>query len=193
MPFESFATLIGLVNLCGLPFSVGFLIKHILLIGLYNYILFYYIILFFSIVGAIFGLFYSYRIYFNVFFDFKKGKKVVFKHLNRVLLNSLYYSNTSLASNTSIFLLFLVSYLISYTLFGYFLNINILFSDCFNSNIYSNFYSYFNTNSGFLLNFSLINIVILFFVTILSFSNFRETNKFYHIIYMLFFVLFLVL
>ena len=80
VPFEAFATLIGLVNLCGLPFSVGFLIKHILLIGLYNYIFFYYCVLFFSIVGAIFGLFYSYRIYFNVFFDLKKGKKAVFKH-----------------------------------------------------------------------------------------------------------------
>jgi len=192
IPFEAFATLIGLINLCGLPFTVGFLIKHILLIGLYPYILMYYVVLFFCIIGAVFGLFYSYRVYFNVFFDFKKGKKILYKHLNRNILNSNRYSNTSLASNFSIFFLFLVSYIISYILYLYFLNINILFSDCFNSGVYSNFYSILSMQSGNLLNFSLLNVIILSFIFILSFSNFRETNNIYYIFYFVFTLIFLI-
>ena len=185
LPFESLVVFFGLVNLCGLPFSIGFLIKHILLLSLHTNIFLYYLVLFFCIVGAIFGLFYSYRVYFNVFFDFKKGKKSVYQHLNKLPLSSLYYSNTSIASNFSIFGLFIVSYIISYVLFMYFLNIGILFSDCFNSNIYSNFGGYFNTYVGALLNFTILNLIILFFITVLIFSHFRQTNKLYNIIYLL--------
>jgi len=152
----------------------------------------YYVVLFFCIIGAVFGLFYSYRVYFNVFFDFKKGKKILYKHLNRNILNSNRYSNTSLASNFSIFFLFLVSYIISYILYLYFLNINILFSDCFNSGVYSNFYSILSMQSGNLLNFSLLNVIILSFIFILSFSNFRETNNIYYIFYFVFTLIFLI-
>ena len=67
----------------------------------------------------------------------------------------------------------------------YFLNIGILFSDCFNSNIYSNFGGYFNTYVGALLNFTILNLIILFFITVLIFSHFRQTNKLYNIIYLL--------
>lgn len=193
LPFESFAVFIGLINLCGLPFTIGFLIKHILLIGLHTYIHLYYLVLFFCIIGAIFGLFYSYRVYFNVFFDFKKGKKQVYNHLNKLSLYSVYYSNTSLASNVSILSLFVVSYFICYTLFIHFLNRNILFSDCFNFNLYSNFYGFFHTSVNHLLNFSLLNFIILFFITTIVFSNFRQTNKFYCILYTLFSILLLLI
>lgn len=183
MPFETFAVALGLANLCGLPFTAGFFIKHILLISLHQYIYLYFFVLFFSLVGAIFGLFYSYRIYFNVFFDFKKGKCTIYKHINRFLLNSKFYTNTSLASNISILCLFLVSYYISYFLFFSYLNVDILFSDCFNSNLYSNYYSLNTTYSGALLNFSLLNLIVFFFISVLLLSNFRLTNKYYHIIY----------
>lgn len=193
LPFESFAVFVGLANLCGLPFSVGFLIKHVLLIALNDHIYLYNLVLFFCIVGAIFGLFYSYRVYYNVFFDFKKGKKTVYNHLNRLVLDSINYSNTSLASNVAIFLLFVVSYVISYTLFMYFLNINILFSDCFNSNMYSNFYNFSHSYTGSLLNFSLLNLIIVFFLIVLIFSNFRQTNKIYNLYYSLVILVFILL
>jgi NADH:ubiquinone oxidoreductase subunit 5 (subunit L)/multisubunit Na+/H+ antiporter MnhA subunit len=115
-------TFICLINLCGLPFTVGFYIKHLLVLG-YNinsnlsYFIFVNIFL-----GAISGLFYSYRLFYNVFFDFKKSKKIIYSQSNRLILNSFYYSNTSLASNVAISLLILLSYIISLYLFNIFLN-----------------------------------------------------------------------
>ena len=193
LPFESFAIFIGLVNLCGLPFTIGFLIKHVLLLSLHTHIYTYYLVLFFCTLGAIFGLFYSYRVYFNVFFDFKKGKKQVYNHLNKIALFSSYYSNTSLASNIAILFLVCTAYAVSYTLFIYFLSKCVLFSDCFNFNIYSNFYGFFNTGLHNLLNFSIINVIVLLFLIFIVFSNFRQTNKLHNTIYLLSYLLLVLL
>jgi len=122
LPFECFMTFVCLINLCGLPFSIGFYIKHLLVLGFnINTSILYFIhinILF----GAISGLFYSYRLFYNVFFDFKKSKKILYNQSNRLLLNSFNYSNTSLASNIAIFMLIFFSYVISLYLFNIFLN-----------------------------------------------------------------------
>src|SRR4051812_38291527 len=98
-------TFICLINLCGLPFSIGFYIKHLLLLGFDINILVLYFIYVNILFGAISGLFYSYRLFYNVFFDFKKSKKILYNQSNRYLLNSVFYSNTSLASNISIMFL----------------------------------------------------------------------------------------
>jgi NADH:ubiquinone oxidoreductase subunit 5 (subunit L)/multisubunit Na+/H+ antiporter MnhA subunit len=87
LPFECFFTFICLFNLCGLPFSMGYYIKHILFIFLEKQTLTSYFIFIFILGGAISGLFYSSRIYYSVFFDFKKGKKYMFNHTNRSYLN----------------------------------------------------------------------------------------------------------
>jgi NADH:ubiquinone oxidoreductase subunit 5 (subunit L)/multisubunit Na+/H+ antiporter MnhA subunit len=76
LPFECFVSTVCLFNLAGLPFSCGFFIKHLLFTSLSNSIFLYYIILTLCILASLAGLFYSYRIIFYVFFDFKKGKKV---------------------------------------------------------------------------------------------------------------------
>ena len=115
-------TFVCLINLCGLPFTIGFYIKHLLLLGYNINIYFSYFIYVNILFGAISGLFYSYRLFYNVFFDFKKSKKILYNQSNRNLLNSFYYSNTSLASNISILSLIFLSYVISLYLFNIFLN-----------------------------------------------------------------------
>jgi len=112
LPFEAFFTGMGLFNLAGLPFSLGFYMKHLFFVSLGHLYLFNWLIFIFCISGAITGLFYSFRLYFYVFFDFKKGKKVVYEHVNKKNLVSSFYSNTSLASNLAIFGLFLTAYAI---------------------------------------------------------------------------------
>jgi len=78
LPFECIASFICLINLSGLPFTIGFYIKHLLLIGIYleNYFLYF---IFLNILGgAVYGLIYSYRLFYFVFFDFKKSKKIIY-------------------------------------------------------------------------------------------------------------------
>src|SRR6201999_2148023 len=43
LPFECFSSFICLINLCGLPFTIGFYIKHLLVIGVYlnNFFLYF--------------------------------------------------------------------------------------------------------------------------------------------------------
>jgi len=82
LPFEFFSLLICLLNLSGVPFSLGFFSKHILIIGFNNFIVNNKIILINILGGAGCGFYYSYRLLYNVFFDFKKEQKHTFKHAN---------------------------------------------------------------------------------------------------------------
>jgi NADH:ubiquinone oxidoreductase subunit 5 (subunit L)/multisubunit Na+/H+ antiporter MnhA subunit len=75
LPFDCLMCFIGLINLSGLPFTLGFYIKHLLFVGLTGNTLIYYFILTNCLFGAFTGLFYSYRLFYNVFFDYKKAKK----------------------------------------------------------------------------------------------------------------------
>lgn len=161
------------MNLCGLPFTLGFVIKHLLFVGLGFNIYLYYFVLFNCLVAAFSGLFYSYRLYYYVFFDFKKGRKIVYKSMNNKALNSTYYSNTSLASNISILLLFLVSYIVCYVLLKIYLSVPSLFSDCFNIHIISNFSSLYSSSVGYLFDFSYFNWAVVFFIATLVFSGWR--------------------
>lgn len=148
LPFECFMTFICLINLCGLPFTIGFYIKHLLVLGYNTNIFISYFIYINILFGAVSGLFYSYRLFYNVFFDFKKSKKILYNQSNRFLLNSFYYSNTSLASNISILFLILSSYIISMYLFNIFLNSSSLGEGL---NIYSiNSSQYYEFNSPLL-------------------------------------------
>lgn len=178
LPFEFFAIFVILFNLAGLPFTVGFLIKHILFLGLYDYVYLYYFVLFNCLVGAFSGLFYSYRLFYNIFFDFKKGGINHYNTFFKANLNSLFYSNTSLASNVSIFLLIVVSYSISYIFIGFFLNAGFLSNDCYNINVFTTYFSSFNSYFGHIINFSIINVIVCFFIIILIYSQWRFVNNF---------------
>lgn len=111
LPLECIASFICLINLSGLPFTLGFYIKHILLLGLPDYM---YIFIYLNVIGgAISGIIYSFRLFYYVFFDVKKAKKIVYIQANRFILRSKYYTNTTLASNIAICGLILMSYIIS--------------------------------------------------------------------------------
>lgn len=193
LPFEYFCSIIGVLNLAGLPFTFGFFIKHLLLISLDTHIYIYYFVMFHSLIGAFSGLFYSYRIINYTFGDFKKGQKILYTNLNRVNYNSALYTNSSLAATMSIFFLFLSSYLITYLLFKYFMASNYLFSDYMNTTVLTNYYSVTSAFSGYLLNFSYINLTVVTIFTALFFSRYRRVTRFYVWLYKLLLLLLLLL
>lgn len=111
LPLECFASFICLLNLSGLPFTLGFYIKHVILIGLPEYITYF---VFLNVIGgALCGIVYSYRLFYYVFFDIKKAKKAIYFASTRNVLKSFFYSNTTLASNVAICGLIIMSYIIS--------------------------------------------------------------------------------
>lgn len=176
LPFDCYLTFIGLINLSGLPFTLGFYIKHILLVSLnYNYFLYNFIFIN-SLLGAITGLYYSSKLFFYVFFDFKKSKKKLYLYYLTFNLNSKYYSNTSLASNISVSLIFLTSYLLGFYILNMYLTNNFLFSSFFlflnlNSELINFYSSYLE-----LFNFGFINYFVLIFIVNIVFTNWRYIN-----------------
>ena len=177
LPFEAIASFICLINLCCLPFTLGFYIKHILLIGLPFYInMFIYINV---IIGALSGIVYSFRLYYYSFFDTKKAKKGNYLYTNKLTLRSRFYSNTTMASTCSILLLIVFSYLISAYMYSYSIykiNFKSEFDQFsyFQSNL-SNFY--FGTKS-FYKNISYVNWLILFVILCVYLIKWRYTYKY---------------
>jgi NADH:ubiquinone oxidoreductase subunit 5 (subunit L)/multisubunit Na+/H+ antiporter MnhA subunit len=157
LPFECFCSFVCLVNLSGLPFSIGFYIKHILFLGLNKNFFLYSFVLFNALIGALSGLFYSYRVFYYVFFDFKKGKKPIYTYMNKNVLYSRYYSNTSLASNIAISSLVLISYIFSFYYFITILSKDFNFSDYNNYFVYSSIFSMYNPSLNILFNLSYLN------------------------------------
>jgi NADH:ubiquinone oxidoreductase subunit 5 (subunit L)/multisubunit Na+/H+ antiporter MnhA subunit len=197
LPFECFCAFVCLFNLAGLPFSLGFFIKHLLFLGNNNNIVLYYFVIFNVLVGAVAGLFYSHRLFYYVFFDFKKGKKAVYKYINRNNLYSVYYSNTSLASNCAILSLIFVSYFISFYFLINLCNINSNFSDYGNNLNYSNYFNLFNFYNGFLFNLSYLNWIVILLIVGFLFISWRNLFNSYLILdnfnyIILFFIFFLV-
>jgi NADH:ubiquinone oxidoreductase subunit 5 (subunit L)/multisubunit Na+/H+ antiporter MnhA subunit len=176
LPFDYFCITIGLLNLAGIPFTFGFVIKHLLLISLNDNLYLYYFVLFNSFIGAFAGLFYSYKIINYTFCDFKKGDIVLYNNLNKNNYNSKIYTNSSLASTISILCLFLSAYIIIAYMFNCFLVGNYQFSDYLNTTLLSSYFVIDYTFGGFLLNFSYINIVAIIVINYLFLSTFRKIN-----------------
>jgi NADH-quinone oxidoreductase subunit L len=171
LPFECFCSFVCLFNLAGLPFSLGFFIKHLLFLGNDSNFFLYYVVIFNILIGAVAGLFYSHRLFYYVFLDFKKGRKAVYKHINRNNLHSVYYSNTSLGSNCAIIGLFLASYIISA-----YLLINLLDFDCsdYGNNLhYVNYFNLFVPCENFLFNLSYLNWVVVLLIIGFLFIGWR--------------------
>jgi len=189
LPFECFMTFVCLINLCGLPFSIGFYIKHLLVLGYNINTNFMYFIYTNIVLGAISGLFYSYRLFYNVFFDFKKSKKTLYNQSNRKILNSFYYSNTSLASNFSILFLVIISYIISLYLFNIFLSSSSLGEGLNIYNVNSSQYEEFNNpllttinNIGYFNWLILIIILLIFLISWRNVYNYNIILNNYNII-----------
>ena len=197
LPFECFCSFICLLNLGGLPFTLGFYIKHLLFLGTNSNILLYYFVIFNSLIGAIAGLFYSHRLFYYVFFDFKKGKKAVYKYLNRNDLYSFYYSNTSLASNYAILFLVVVAYIISFYILTSIFNLNFNFSDYFNNFNFVNYFNLHTSYNGFLFNLSYLNWIVIILIIGFLYINWRLVFNNYILIdnfnkLILFFIYFLI-
>lgn len=184
LPFECCCSFICLINLSGLPFTIGFYIKHLLLIGVYldHYLL--YFILINILGGAIAGLIYSSRLFYYVFFDFKKSKKIIYNQSNRSVLKSYYYTNTTLASNLAISTLIIISYIISILLFNIFLNKNSLGEGL---DIYSVHSIQYNEFSHPMLttinNIGYFNFLLLIIINIILIASWRKIYKNYNVIY----------
>jgi len=170
--FEFFFIVIGLINLCGLPFTLGFYMKHFLFLFMVKNLFFFYLVLFFIIGAAITGFFYSSKLLFYVFFDFKKGKKYMYIHTNRIIFNNYnFFSKNSLGNNVSIFYLFSVGGIISWYYYNIFFNyaLNLDSFDVLNLNSFT-FFESLTTNLSFLTFVSFINwsffciiILVVFF------------------------------
>lgn len=185
LPFDCFASFICLINLSGLPLTFGFFIKHFLFVGLVNNIYIYILCLTFCLLGALTGLFYSYRLFYYVFFDIKKGKKAIYYQASRSVLNSKYYINSSLASNICIIGLILVAYLISFKLMIHYITLGSDFSDFYK--MYNNIsQSFINFGSNyFLFNASFINWIVIILISSIIFTPWRYyySNQYYTSLY----------
>lgn len=183
LPFECFSSFICLINLCGLPFSIGYYIKHLLLIGVYmnNYYLYF---IFANILGgAVFGLIYSYRLFYYVFFDFKKAKKIIYNQANRNNLKSELFTNTTLASNISISMLIIVAYVTSIYMFSIFLNSSSLGEGLDIYSIHPSQYEEFNHPMiSTINNIGYFNWLILIVILSILLYSWRKTNNYYNII-----------
>ena len=175
LPFECFASFVCMINLSGLPLTLGFYIKHLLFIGLNESYIIYYLIFSSLILGAIAGVFYSYRLFYSIFFDIKKGKKIIYMQSNRKILNSKFYSNTSLASNISISILVFVSYIITIYLYNLTLNKFYNISDLKTFNINNSYAYYYEPDNNFLNTVSILNWFIIILIISVIFLNWRQS------------------
>lgn len=175
LPFECFASFVCMVNLSGLPLTLGFYIKHLLFIGLNESYLIYYVIFSSLILGAIAGVFYSYRLFYSIFFDIKKGKKIIYMQANRKNLNSKFYSNTSLASNIAITILVFVSYIVTIYLYNLTLNKFYNISDLKTININNAYSYYYEPDINFLNTISILNWFVIILIMSVIFLNWRES------------------
>jgi NADH-quinone oxidoreductase subunit L len=161
LPFDSYAVFVGLLNLAGLPFSFGFYIKHLLFVGLNINLTMFYVCYFLCLIGAVSGLFYSYRLYYYVFFDFKKARRATYMHVTNPGLNSTYYTNAGVAGMLAISSLIVVAYIICfYLLYIYTSTVNV-FSDFLSHKNYTTQYEYLVERLQSTRNYQLINLIIV--------------------------------
>jgi len=171
LPFDCYATLVGLLNLAGLPFSFGFYIKHLLFVGLNANIYFYYPCLIFCVIGAVSGLFYSYRLYYYVFFDFKKGRKATYLHVTNSILKSRFYSNAGIASTLAIFFLIVIAYAISFYLLTIYLASATTFSDFTSYKLYNSQFDYMIERIQSVRNYQLLNYLVILLLFSIVFTS----------------------
>jgi len=174
LPFDCLMCFIGLINLSGLPFTLGFYIKHLLFVGLNSNMFLHYFILVNCLFGAFTGLFYSYRLFYNVFFDFKKAKKKLYLQSSSSILNSKFYSNTTILGNLAIIGLLIVSYVVSVYLLYSYSNKDLNFSNFSTYLVYSSYIDNFVASKNFLYNVSYLNWIVLILLFTIFFTPWRK-------------------
>jgi NADH:ubiquinone oxidoreductase subunit 5 (subunit L)/multisubunit Na+/H+ antiporter MnhA subunit len=178
LPFEFYASFICLSNLCGLPFTLGFYIKHLILVVLDNDSIISLFVLVNIFSAAIFGLVYSYKFFYYIFLDKKKTNKYVYNEVNRFSLSSKFYSNSTLAPICSITFLIVCSFIISLLLFNCFLKKNSI-GESLDVNVFYNF-SYLELNwpsKNLLNNVGYFNWLIIITIASLCLNYWRISFK----------------
>lgn len=177
LPFESTLVSIGLFNLGGLPFSLGFYIKHILILSLKSHFFFFLIIVPNCIFASLTGLYYSFRLIFYIFFDFKKNKVNLFQNFNSHSLKSFFKSNSNFGSFISIFFLFILAYTIGVFSLNLYLSKNKIFSENFSMLEFSSIFFFFLNSNNIFIFFLFFNWLILINIFWLLNSDYRLTIK----------------
>lgn len=176
LPFECLASFVCLINLGGLPFTYGFFIKHYLFV-VFNYTHWiWYLIWLNSLLASFTGIFYSSRLFFYVFFDFKKSKKTVYTSANKIFFRSRYYSNSSVAAMLAISFLIIYSYTVIFFFFYYFTGDTQNFSDLNKIIDFNTRLNVFTLNKFFLFNFFTTSLNIFFFYIFVLFITWRYSN-----------------
>jgi NADH:ubiquinone oxidoreductase subunit 5 (subunit L)/multisubunit Na+/H+ antiporter MnhA subunit len=174
LPFEALMSLVALLNLGGVAFTWGYYMKHFLLLDgtpESEFNLFCFVMV---VIGSLCGLIYSFKLYYYVFFDFKKARKHVYYKILNNSNNNIFYTNASLASNIAISGLAVVAYfLCGYLIFKYLDDYAIHFDISFFSNSKNDLKI---TSTEFFLNFFYyLNWIITFLITFLVFNNWKNT------------------
>lgn len=188
LPSDCCFIAIGLFNLGGLPFSIGFYMKHALLTIIQQNTIFNSFILTICIFGALTGLFYSYKLFDYVFFDFKKAKKYIYNRYNKILLwkqHDYYYINSKNAV-FAIKYLFFFAYIISFWYFLIMKTMNLSLDLSLIAN--SNFFDLIIDNTNFMWNLTFLNWLIINLLIAVFYSLWRS-NIYYVTIYNNFFSL----
>nr|YP_010632218.1 NADH dehydrogenase subunit 5 [Cryptocaryon irritans]WBP62334.1 NADH dehydrogenase subunit 5 [Cryptocaryon irritans] len=192
LPLDCFLSFICLFNLAGLPFSFGFYVKHFLFITLKSYFLLFYFCYFFCLIGALSGLVYSYRLFYNVFFEVKKGKKNIYIFNQNLFFFNKNFSLNSFLADISIIFLIIFSYSVIFTILFNFVNLNFFLSD-FNFNLsLSNFNNFSFSSFDLLFNLSFFNYIFFFIIIVIIFFNGRYIYNSYlnYYLYIIYFILF---
>jgi hypothetical protein len=102
------------------------------------------------LLGSLTGVVYSYKLYYYVFFDFKKARKNVYFRVENHKNKNFFYTNSSLGSNIAISVLLFFSYVFcGFFIFKYLSDHNVFFDLSYFSNYKNNLK---NFTSDFFLN-----------------------------------------
>ena len=176
--FEYFALGNFLFNLSGLPLSVGYFSKHLVFVSFFDNKIVNSTLSFFLIGAALSGLFYSYRLFYNVFFDHKKAKKHIYMQANINMHKSLYYTNGALSSTIMISLMVLFSYfIVSVLIYAFFFKFGV---DATSTN-YSSVNEFVNFNQSRFREFNAWFFNYLFFIIFILLVNFVGRRNFFTI------------
>jgi NADH:ubiquinone oxidoreductase subunit 5 (subunit L)/multisubunit Na+/H+ antiporter MnhA subunit len=179
LPFDCILTLLCLINLSSLPLTLGFYSKHLLFLVFEKINYLYYFIYSVTIFSSLTGIFYSFRLFYNIYFDIKKSKKINYIVINNNIYNSINYSNTSLASNIIISILFIKAYIIIYILYNITISKNYFISDVSTFKNINTYISCLSLDSNSLMNISLLNWIILLLIIFFIILKWRFELFFY--------------
>lgn len=181
MPFECTALFLCFINLSGLPFTCGYVIKHLLLITLVDNFITSFLTYSGCFLGALTGIIYCYRLYYYIFFDYKKSRKYtyLFHQSDKYELNFSRFSTTTLASNSIIASLIIVGYLLCIYLYLIFNNNEFMYSSNFQLLTVSSIHNFLFSSYSLNFNYSFFSVVFVLLFFMFMFSSNKESTFFY--------------